>query len=294
VTSSFSSSLVGGTITNAGTFSPSDMGVNNGTINNLASGYVNVGTSWFAGTGTNLLRNSGTILASFGTFSSSSTLSIPLVNSGTIVATSLGTINFSTLTFSGGSFTHLDGAVLKGAGSGFLDLGSFSSTSHTFAGNVTILGSVFMSGAVIGGPGDMNIGGSSGSGGFSLGSGTIGGSGAINIATNGAFGGAGTVSRRQQRRHVQPNKRQHYAGELHPHQFRHDHARRFWKLQQRWNDHAQCRHDPQPGQRHDLPESIRRSADYVRQRQHQRSGQQRLDAGQSRLDKLHYDGSAIR
>jgi hypothetical protein len=195
VTSSFSSSLVGGTITNAGTFSPSDMGVNNGTINNLASGYVNVGTSWFAGTGTNLLRNSGTILASFGTFSSSSTLSIPLVNSGTIVATSLGTINFSTLTFSGGSFTHLDGAVLKGAGSGFLDLGSFSSTSHTFAGNVTILGSVFMSGAVIGGPGDMNIGGSSGSGGFSLGSGTIGGSGAINIATNGAFGGAGTVSR---------------------------------------------------------------------------------------------------
>jgi hypothetical protein len=195
VTTVFSARLVNSTINNAGTLTPGGMTLSGGTINNLANGYLNLGSNQLSSSG-GLVRNNGTISLNFGSLSGSTFFNVPLVNSGTLAVATTGTTNFATLSFSGTPCTQLNGAVLRATGLGVIDL-AFSSQS--FLGNVSVLGTGFtqLNGGSISGSGDMNIGNSTSTGAFLLAGGTISGSGAVNVQGSGFFqtGGSGVLSR---------------------------------------------------------------------------------------------------
>jgi hypothetical protein len=182
-------SIVSTTINNQGTMSP--VFLRNGTINNGATGVL-TGFPTASTIGTlNLVRNSGTIAVNLTTLGTA-TFNVPTINSGSIIVTETGLSSLATINFSGGSFTQNTGAYIS-SNSVALDLGADSTTTQTFAGNVTIAGNfVEMTHGFITGPGNMNV-----IGGFGLGNGTINGTGNINISSTGFFSdlGAGTVSR---------------------------------------------------------------------------------------------------
>ncbi len=148
---------IASTVNNQGTMSP--VFLNNGTINNMSTGVL-TGFPTASNIGTlNFIRNSGTI-SNVATGPGVGTFNVPLINSGTIaLAPATFTANAtSTEDFSGGSFTHTNGAYISAIFPAFLDLGADSTTTETFTGAVTVAGNdVALTHGSITGPGDLNV-----------------------------------------------------------------------------------------------------------------------------------------